>query len=472
MNSRPVSIGTCDEEARLAALRRYGILDTSTEQAFDDLTRLAAQACGAPVAIISFVDQERQWFKSEIGLGVQQTSLDVSICAHAILQRDLFVVPDTLLDERFKHNPLVTGEPHLRFYAGALLATSDGHSIGTLCVLDHEPRQLDLGQREALQMLARQVMAQLELRRAKESAEAANRAKDRHLAFLAHELRGPLTPALMAAAAMAADASLPAEVRSDAGLIRRNIELATRLADDLLDANRIALGKLELRVEPTNVHETLRVGIGMCEADAAAKGVRIETDLSAGCCIADADAAKLTQVWTNLLTNAAKFSRAGGLITVRTLETAGDRLRVEVQDQGVGVDADMLPIMFNLYEQGDRAVTRDYAGLGLGLAICKGIVEAHGGAIIAASEGKGRGTKITVELPTTALRPAARPAGPAPQPKPCRDCGSFWWTITRTRCGSWLGCSRAWSTRSPPRRASAPRWPLPKQGSSTCSCPT
>ena len=179
----------CDDEPRLKALRRYGILDTSPEEAFDGIARLAAHVCRAPIAVINFIDERRQWFKSEIGLGVRETPLDVSICAHAILQTGLFVIRDTTKDERFARNPLVVSAPHLRFYAGALLETSDGHALGTLCVLDHVPRDLDEAQGDALLTLARQVMAQLELRRelaaqarnqeelrrARDDAERANR---------------------------------------------------------------------------------------------------------------------------------------------------------------------------------------------------------------------------------------------------------------------------------------------------------
>ena len=171
-----------DNRRRLEALRRYGILDTPAEEDFDGITRLAAFVCRAPIAVINFVDEARQWFKSENGLGLRETPLDVSICAHAILQPGLYVVPDTALDERFAANPLVVGEPHLRFYAGALLETADGYALGTLCVLDRVPRDLDEPQRDALRTLARQVMAQLELRRellaqarSREELERANR---------------------------------------------------------------------------------------------------------------------------------------------------------------------------------------------------------------------------------------------------------------------------------------------------------
>jgi two-component sensor histidine kinase len=157
---------TWTESDRLAALRSYRILDTPPEPAFDDLVQLAARACQAPIALISLIDERRQWFKAEVGLGVRETPLDRSICLTATLQPGLTIVPDLTEDPRFARNALVTGEPHLRFYAGAVLKTPDGVPLGALCVLDCMPRDLTEEQASTLTVLARQVMSQLELRRA------------------------------------------------------------------------------------------------------------------------------------------------------------------------------------------------------------------------------------------------------------------------------------------------------------------
>jgi PAS domain S-box-containing protein len=156
------------EADRLRALERYAILDTPPEAEFDDIARLAADIFEAPIAVVNLIAEGRQWFKAEIGLGVRETPLDVSICAHAILQPGVFIIPDTTEDERFRCNPLVTDEPGLRFYAGALLETPEGLPLGTLCVLDVKPRPEGITERQrlTLEVLARQVMAQLELRRA------------------------------------------------------------------------------------------------------------------------------------------------------------------------------------------------------------------------------------------------------------------------------------------------------------------
>jgi GAF domain-containing protein len=154
-----------NDAARVAALQRYDILDTEPEKAFDDLALLASYICKTPIAWISLIDEDRQWFKSKVGVSISETPRDIAFCNVAIQQADVFVVPDTLQDERFRNNPLVVSDPRIRFYAGAPLISEEGYALGTLCVVDRAPREFTTEQREALKALTRLVLAQMEFRR-------------------------------------------------------------------------------------------------------------------------------------------------------------------------------------------------------------------------------------------------------------------------------------------------------------------
>ena len=161
----PPALRPLSEADRLEALRAYQVLDTAPEQAFDDIVALASLICGTPIALVSLVDEDRQWFKARIGMEEGETSRDIAFCAHAVLGSETMVVPDATLDPRFADSPLVTTNPRIRFYAGAPLTTADGHAIGSMCVMDREPRQLTEEQLDSLRILSRQVVGMLELRR-------------------------------------------------------------------------------------------------------------------------------------------------------------------------------------------------------------------------------------------------------------------------------------------------------------------
>jgi GAF domain-containing protein len=154
-----------NELKRRESLASYAILDTDPEPSFDDLTHLASFVCKTPIALITLVDEHRQWFKSKVGLSAEETSRDIAFCSHAILQTEMFVVPDALQDARFRDNPLVDGEPHIRFYAGIPLINEEGFALGTLCVIDQQPRSLSDAETSALKALSRLVLGQMELRR-------------------------------------------------------------------------------------------------------------------------------------------------------------------------------------------------------------------------------------------------------------------------------------------------------------------
>jgi PAS domain S-box-containing protein len=250
-----------------------------------------------------------------------------------------------------------------------------------------------------------------DLKRAKQQAEQASEAKDHFLAVLSHELRTPLTPVLATAQMLENDPMLSAEHRESAQLMRRNVELEARLIDDLLDLTRIARNKLELHVTAVDVHEKILHVLRMCEEEMAAKQLVLTTNLAAAASQVEADPARFQQILWNVLKNAVKFTPTGGTIAVVTRNRPDGALAIEVTDTGVGIDPAALPRIFAAFEQGGREVTRQFGGLGLGLAIAKALVEMHGGTIAAESEGSGRGARFTVVLP----------ARPAPGRQPLRD---------------------------------------------------
>ncbi len=248
-----------------------------------------------------------------------------------------------------------------------------------------------------------------ELVKMREAAEAANRAKDQFLATLSHELRTPLSPVLLLASSLAGDPDVPSALRHSLDMIRRNVELEARLIDDLLDLTRITRGKLDLRTEVTDVRKVIEHTIEIaCGQEVAAGRLRVATDLGPEDHRLWADPSRLTQVLWNLLSNAVKFTPVGGTITVRSWSEP-ELLILQVSDTGVGIDPDLLPHVFDAFEQGRIRSPRRTGGLGLGLAISKAIVEMHGGTLTAASEGRGRGATFTLSLPRGRELPDAAP---------------------------------------------------------------
>jgi hypothetical protein len=240
----------------------------------------------------------------------------------------------------------------------------------------------------------------VELRDARDAAEAANRAKDRFLAVLSHELRTPLSPVVMTIAAMENDPNLPYSMRDDVRMIRRNIELETKLIDDLLDLSRVASGKLRLQMQPTSVHDLLQHIVETCAGEFAANRLQVKLELRAANDQVIGDRARLQQVFWNLIRNAIKFTPIGGAITLSSESIDEVTMRVQVRDTGVGIAPDVLPRLFNAFEQGEESITRKFGGLGLGLAIAKAVLDLHGGTLTAASEGAGHGAVFIVELMT------------------------------------------------------------------------
>src|SRR6266852_4369095 len=227
-----------NEKARVEALRSYKILDTDPEKAFDDLAILAAHICQTPVALISLIDSDRQWFKSRVGIDITETPREVSFCAVAIQQPNLFIVPDATKDARFSSNPFVVSDPKIRFYAGAPIASSDGYPLGTLCVVDVVPRQLTTSQQNALMALSRQVQAQfelrknlLELRAALDERDKAEAERDRTISELQHALEhvNRLSGLLPACSVCKLDVTIPADPNAISGVVDGVMQIAREM---------------------------------------------------------------------------------------------------------------------------------------------------------------------------------------------------------------------------------------------------
>lgn len=242
---------------------------------------------------------------------------------------------------------------------------------------------------------------------ASQALKAANRRKDEFLAMLSHELRTPLTPVLMAVAGMEADENLPRATRDDLAMIRRNVEIETKLIDDLLDLNRVMSGKLALHRETLAVNDVVRQVCGICQPKVLEKRLRLHVacEESAGC--VDGDAARLQQVLWNVLTNAAKFTPEGGEIFVSTGRDRDNTVFIKIRDTGPGISAEVLPRIFDAFEQGDPATNRQFGGLGLGLAIARALVEMHEGTIRTDSAGLGFGTTFTIRIPASGRQTVA-----------------------------------------------------------------
>ena len=240
--------------------------------------------------------------------------------------------------------------------------------------------------------------AEIALQRAKQEAEEANRAKDQFLAMLSHELRTPLTPVLMTIASLRRQPDLSNELRADLEVLQRNVELEALLIDDLLDLTRIAHGKLELHYDAVDVHSSLEHALVISAAELEAKKLHVTRRFEAREHHCWADAARVQQVFWNLIKNAVKFTPAGGRLDLHTWNDSAQKLIVEVTDTGIGIEPDLMPRIFDAFEQGGRTVTSQFGGLGLGLAISKRVIDMHGGTITAQSEGRNRGSVFTVTL--------------------------------------------------------------------------
>jgi signal transduction histidine kinase/CheY-like chemotaxis protein len=400
---------TIDEAARLKSLYDYDILDTEAEKTFDDITQLVAQICNMPISLISLVDSERQWFKSKIGLAPQQTAKDIAFCTHAIHQKKVFEVEDTLHDERFFDNPLVTSTPNIRFYAGTPLVSPDGHVIGTLCVIDDKPNKLTQDQRQALEVLGRSVISQMELRKNIKILKLANEHKTEFLSNMSHELRTPLNAIIGFSHLMlenTQDYRIPPKFAEYVKHIDYSGRRLLSVVNSVIDLNKIEAGMMQVQLKTICFREFIKNLEGMLAITANQKdvefSVHVSNDLPKYLAV---DQAKITQIITNLAHNAIKFTDGGKWVKVE-LSLNNEQLVITVADQGVGISSNDQTKLFNQFQQVGQAKSSE--GSGLGLSITQSLVTLLGGKIKVLST-VGLGSIFKVLLPqqndTSILQP-------------------------------------------------------------------
>ncbi|MEZ4380970.1 MAG: GAF domain-containing sensor histidine kinase [Nannocystaceae bacterium] len=416
-----------DEDARLEALRRYAILDSEPEAGFDDLTTLASEICGTPIALVSLVDAHRQWFKSRVGLAAPETPRELAFCAHAILQDDVFEVSNALEDPRFADNPLVVGDPDIRFYAGAPLVTNDGFKLGTLCVIDRVPRTLNPTQVRALKALGRQVISQIELRHAvaglartvldlRTARRSLQRVDDTRektgpstessfLARVTHDLRTPLNAILGYGEHLLdddddGDVGLSEEAAEVIGKIVDAGGYMLRLVNDILDLARLDAGHLTVTDGPIELPGLLRGVVETMRPQALVGGNSLDLELEGDLSEFASDPTRVRQILFNLLSNACKYTSAGQ-ITLRARAVAGDdAIAVEVVDTGIGMSEAELRRLFRPFVQVHDFADAEIESTGLGLVLTRALCERLGGSIEVRSA-SGEGTTFAVWLPRT-----------------------------------------------------------------------
>lgn len=390
-----------DDERRLRALADYRVLDTPEEEPFDNIARLTARLFRAPICLITLVAEHRQWFKAHHGLTVSETPREHSFCEHAIRQDATLLVPDALLDPRFARNPYVLGAPNIRFYCGVPLRTPDGHGLGSLCIIDLEPRALRPEEVSLLEGLARQVELELEIRRRlalldERLEQTIDRLKSKELlaAMLVHDMRGPLT-----AMTMLASSVKPADDGSavDLEALLAECERLRHMLADILDVCLHEVGGMRLRRLAFPLDRAALEVAHRIERATSARGSSVHVDAAEAPLRVDADPELVTRLLENLLANAIQHARGTPRVTLTLRRAAAGRVACYVTDQNTTIPEAERTSIFQPWTQGLTPTA--HRGHGLGLAFCRLAVEAHAGTITVLPGSSGSGNTFAFDLP-------------------------------------------------------------------------
>jgi len=391
---------TFDDAPRLRALADYRVLDTPAEAPFDNLAQLTARIFSMPISLVSLVDEHRLWFKAHHGLELSETPRNQSFCSHAIRTDATLLVPDTRLDPRFAENALVVGEPHIRFYCGVPLRTPEGQGLGTLCILEREPRVLGTHQLSVLEGLARQVELELEIRRRlallQEQLRAElGRGKTNELLtnMIVHDMRGPLT-----AISVLATSVKPADEHSAWSLqaLLSECDRLRRMLVDILDVCLHEVGGLRLRSCSFAIG-TLALNVAQrVNRFSSALGAHVEVLAPEAPILVNADPELVVRLLENLVGNAIQHAPRSAQVSISLRVGEAGRVFVEVVDRGKAIPAAEHGKIFEPLEQGSTSAGRGY---GLGLAFCRLAVHAHGGMIGVRLNPNGIGNTFFFDLP-------------------------------------------------------------------------
>lgn len=394
MDHKEINETALKEAARLKVLNKYEILDTPPDGSFDRITKLASLFFDVPVSIVSLVDKDRIWFKSKYGLDVNEIGREPGLCASAIISDDLYLIEDARKDIRSLSNPLVAGEFGLQFYAAVPLKTCEGFNLGTLCIIDRQPRTLSSKEKQILTHLANLVMNQIELQL---EARTAVRYHHQVLNTTAHDLKNPVSIMPLLADLIIQNKNNPAAIDD---ISRQIKDAGRRMADtinDLLENAMEEAGSLSLRMEPFDLRELVE---GVVDANKALAKKKKQTLNFKGAEKVKiyADHLRLTKVVDNMINNAIKYTYCGKKISVHLFIRDGEAV-LEVVDQGQGLSKDDQKNLFRKFISLSSKPTGGEISTGLGLFISKEIIDAHNGNIEARSEGKGKGTCFKISLP-------------------------------------------------------------------------